>query len=82
MSHPHEHNGPMPQRAYTRGMSANARGTRACPGKRIRQKAGLNRSLRDAAFGAAADYVPTHPLVDGSLPGGASSETTRATASE
>ena len=54
MSHPHEHNGPMPQRAYTRGMSASARGTRACPGKRVRQKAGLNRSLRDAAFGEFA----------------------------
>ena len=54
MSHPHEHNGPMPQRAYTRGMSASARGTRACPGKRVRQKAGLNRSLLDAAFGEFA----------------------------
>ena len=38
----------------TRGMSASARGTRACPGKRVRQKAGLNRSLLDAAFGEFA----------------------------
>ena len=38
----------------SRGMSASARGPRACPGKRVRQKAGLNRSLLDASFGEFA----------------------------
>jgi putative transposase len=32
-------------------MGASAKGTREAPGCRVRQKAGLNRSLRDAAFG-------------------------------
>jgi len=39
---------------HKRGMSASARGTPDRPGKRVRQKAGLNRSLLDAAFGAFA----------------------------
>ena len=34
-----------------RGMTANARGTVAAPGRNVRQKAGLNRSVLDAAFG-------------------------------
>jgi len=35
-----------------KNMSASARGTVAAPGQRVRQKAGLNRSIQDAAWGA------------------------------
>lgn len=34
-----------------RGMSASAKGTADKPGKRVKQKAGLNRSILDAGFG-------------------------------
>ena len=34
-----------------KGMSASARGTRAKPGRNVRQKAGLNRAVLDASFG-------------------------------
>jgi putative transposase len=34
-----------------KNMSASARGTAAAPGKRVRQKAGLNRGILDAAWG-------------------------------
>lgn len=33
------------------GMGRSARGTRECPGRNVRAKSGLNRSVRDAAFG-------------------------------
>ena len=33
------------------GMGRSARGTREAPGRRVRAKAGLNRAVRDAAFG-------------------------------
>ncbi|MGW2599502.1 RNA-guided endonuclease TnpB family protein [Streptomyces klenkii] len=36
---------------HVQGMTASARGTREAPGRRVRQKAGLNRSVLDAAFG-------------------------------
>ena len=32
-------------------MGASARGNRENPGRQVKQKAGLNRSLRDATFG-------------------------------
>jgi len=35
-------------------MSASAKGKRDCPGKQVRQKAGLNRAILDASFGEFA----------------------------
>ena len=42
---------------FIKGMSASARGTMEKPGKNVRQKAGLNRSLLDAALGELARLV-------------------------
>lgn len=36
---------------YVQGMTASARGTSEQPGKRVRQKAGLNRAVLDVGFG-------------------------------
>ena len=38
-------------------MSASAKGERDCPGKQVRQKTGLNRSILDASFGEFAPQL-------------------------
>ena len=49
-----------------RSMTASARGTEACPGSNVRQKAGLNRSLLDVSFGQVRSLLTYKAPLHGS----------------